>query len=386
MVELSSAASITARVIASLDEVAADQWNALDATDNPFLSHQFLSALENTGCVGGPSGWHPEHITLWQNNQLVAAAPAYRKDHSFGEYVFDFAWADAYRRAGLRYYPKLLVAVPFSPVTGPRLLVHPHHAAEPLKAKLIDALIAHCHARGYSTAHILFPDGRDRQHLAASGMIERSGFQFHWRNEGYAAFDDYLSALSARKRKNIQRERRQVHEAGIHLRVITGAQVQEVDWNRFYQLYRLSAEIKGGSAYLTRAFFEELARRMPQRIVLVEAARGAELIAYALCLRSGDTLYGRNWGTSGFYPGLHFDACYYTPLEYCIEQGIQHFDAGAQGEHKLARGFLPMPTYSFHWVAHSEFRDILRRYLKEETRHVEHYVDELEAAGPYKKQ
>lgn len=380
-----SAPSPTVRILTSLDRVTAEQWNALCGCDNPFISYDFLRTLEVTGCVGGRTGWHPEHVTLWQGDNLVAAAPAYRKDHSFGEFVFDWAWADAYRRAGLVYYPKFVIAVPFSPVAGPRLLVSAEHNGPALKAALIDAIIDHCGDRDYSTAHFLFPHSEDRDRFAAGGLIERSGFQFHWHNEGYSAFDDYLAALSARKRKNIQRDRRHVREAGIDLRVVTGAGIHGVRWDHFYDLYRASAEIKGGSPYLTPAFFHELARRMPEKIVLVQALRGNDLLACAYCLRSADTLFGRNWGTAGFYPGLHFEACYYAPLQFCIENGIQHFDAGAQGGHKLARGFLPSPTYSFHWVAHPEFREILRRYLKEETRHVENYVDELEAAGPYKK-
>lgn len=379
-----SPSALNAKIVTSLREIDPCAWNSLNSTRNPFTSYELLATLETTDCVGGSTGWHPEFVTLWNGPQLVAAAPSYRKDHSFGEYVFDWAWADAYQRAGVAYYPKFLVAVPFSPVTGARLLTHPQWDQRATKHRLLASIVEHCERERYPTAHILFPDTLDRDMLSTSALLAREGFQFHWTNHGYADFSAYLSTLASRKRKNILRDRKQVRDAGITLQLSTGTELHESDWDLFYALYRLSAETKGGSAYLTRSFFHTLAKQLGDAVILVRARHNERVIAGALCIQGGNTLYGRNWGTSMHSAGLHFDACYYTPLEYCIEKKITHFDAGAQGEHKLARGFLPTPTYSYHWIAHNEFRSALTRYLGEETRHIEMYVDALEAAGPFK--
>lgn len=376
--------SINARIHCRLSDIPANQWHALDRADNPFVDYAFLTALELSGCVGADTGWTPQFVTLWDGPALLAAAPAYLKSHSFGEFVFDWAWASAYRQHGLAYYPKLVCAVPFAPVTGPRLLVRTG-APHALKAQLAAAVLQHARAIGASGAHWLFPDAADTQLLIESGLMLRKGCQFHWHNDQYAHFDDYLHALAAKKRKNIKRERRLVADAGISVAVRDGTELEPATWRRFYELYRTTTLRKGGTPYLTPDFFSTLGQHMGASVLLVTAHRHGDLVAGALCLRNQDTLYGRNWGCSEHIDGLHFEACYYAPIDYCIAHGLQTFEAGAQGEHKLARGFLPHVTTSVHWIANDVFRPAIERFVQQEGEHVDAYMDELNDHTPFRR-
>ena len=366
-----------------LSDIPVQAWQQLKRDDNPFLDYAFLAALESSNCVGTHTGWQPHHVTLWEGETLLAAAPAYVKSHSFGEFVFDWAWASAYQQHGLAYYPKLVCAVPFSPVAGPRLLLHPH-ASFALKTQLIDAVHQQARAIGASGVHWLFPNELDAQILTERGLLLRTGCQFHWHNNGYTQFDDYLGALTAKKRKNIKRERRLVADANIVLTIRESSEVDHVTWQRFYALYHSTTLRKGGTPYLTPTFFSTLAQNMGSAVLLVCAHRHGELIAGALCLRNQHTLYGRNWGCAEQYDGLHFETCYYTPIAYCIAHELQLFEAGAQGEHKLARGFLPHTTASAHWIENDQFRPAIERFIQYEGEHVAAYMDELTDHTPFR--
>jgi hypothetical protein len=361
---------IKTKVLRSIGEVAALEWNALNHQDKPFLRHEFLSTLEKTHCVGADTGWTPQHITIWHEDILVGAAPAYLKNHSYGEFVFDWAWAEAYRRHGLPYYPKIVCCVPFTPVSGPRLLLLPGADAT-VATHIVRAVNKLAEQHNASSAHWLFTDENDSATLAQQGLALRKGFQFHWQNPGYASFDDYLGALTSKRRKNVKRERRLVAEAGITVKMHSDAEITPIMWQRFYELYAATTARKGGTPYLTQTFFATLTAMLPAQVLLATAYRDGQIIAAALCLRNETTLFGRNWGCDAHYDGLHFETCYYTPIEYCIQAGLRHFDAGAQGEHKLARGFLPKPTYSAHWIRDETFRTAIERFVSEEAEHVE---------------
>lgn len=366
--------------IASLSEVAPDDWNRV-ARDDPFVSHAFLSALEHTGCVGGATGWAPAHMLLKDRGKLVGAMPLYLKTHSYGEYVFDWAWADAYHRHGLDYYPKLLCAVPFTPVTGPRLLA----ATEAHRDALAAGLLQLARELRVSSAHVLFPDSPDQESLLRAGMAERRGVQFHWRNESYAAFDDFLAAMNHAKRKNIRQERRKVREAGIAFDWLEGEQITDRDWAFFAQCYRNTYRAHGSRPYLNLPFFRELGAAMPGATVLIVAKRDGAAIAASFNVRAGERLYGRYWGSTEYEPGLHFETCYYQVIEYCIARGIAYFEGGAQGEHKMARGLLPVETRSAHWLAHPQFADAIDAFLERESRGMEHYIDELREHTPFRR-
>lgn len=373
------------RTIDSLAEVDAQTWNALNPCDNPFLRHEFLLALEQSGCVGPGTGWIPIHVIAHNSNQLVGAVPLYLKEHSYGEFVFDWAWADAYQRYGIPYYPKLVSAVPFTPATGPRLLTASTNDPSNVRTLLVKGVMDAAHAVGASSVHWLFTDEAETPFLAESGLLQRVGMQFHWHNAGYASFAEFLAQLSAKKRKNVNRERRHVREAGITLKILRGSEVNLSLWKSFHRYYATTSTLKGGTPYLTAEFFVALGRTLPEHTLLVTAWRAGEFVAGALCLRGGNILYGRHWGSRGDFDGLHFEACYYTPLEYCIREGITRFEAGAQGEHKLSRGFLPTPTYSAHWVANREFREAIARFVTEEARHVDAYMNELTEHSPFRR-
>jgi len=365
------------RVVEDLAEIPAAQWNAL-AGDHPFLRHEFLHALHATGCACAETGWLPQHLTLWRGTELAAAMPLYAKSHSYGEYVFDWAWADAYARHGIGYYPKLLSAVPFSPVTGPRLLGRDAEA----RARVLDAALAL--ARGTSSLHILFPPEGEALEMEAAGMMLRRGVQFHWQNPGYASFEEFLATLSQPKRKKIRQERRKVGDAGIRLRRLTGTEIAPGDWRFFTRCYNLTYRAHYSTPYLNLAFFERLGAVMPESVLLVLAERDGKPFAAALDVFTDRTLYGRYWGAVGYVPGLHFEACYYQAMEFCIERGIALFEGGAQGEHKLARGFLPVATRSAHWLRHPRFASAVEQFLAREARGIEHYIDELNERAPFK--
>ena len=367
------------RILESLEDVDPARWDAL-AQGNPTLAHAFLDSLHASGCASGRTGWAPRYLTLWEGERLDGAVPLYVKTHSRGEYVFDWAWADAYERHGLAYYPKLLAAVPFTPATGARLLA----LNDAVRATLARALLETARASDVSSLHVLFPTPADAQALRDAGFMERSGLQFHWRNAGYATFDDFLGALSHDKRKKIRQERRRVVESGVSLRRATGREATEADWDFFTQCYRRTYREHRSTPYLNREFFGMLAQRMPDNVLLVIAEHGSRPIAAAMDLFGQDALYGRYWGAIERVPGLHFEACYYQALEFCIERGIALFEGGAQGEHKHARGFLPEPTRSFHWLAHPAFERAIDDYLAREGAHVSQYIDELSERTPFR--
>ncbi|MGZ5032736.1 MAG: GNAT family N-acetyltransferase [Usitatibacter sp.] len=368
------------RILDSLEGVDANRWNAL-AGGNPTLAHAFLDSLHRSAAASAASGWTPQYLSLWDGEILAGAVPLYVKSHSYGEYVFDWAWAEAYERHGLDYYPKLLAAVPFTPATGARLLA----ADAGVRKRLAAALLATARNSKVSSLHVLFPNADDAAALRDAGMLERSGVQFHWRNAGYAAFEEFLGALSHDKRKKIRQERRRVAQSGVAVRRLTGREASAADWDFFTACYRRTYREHRSTPYLNRAFFGMIAERMPDQVLLVIAEREGRPIAAALDLFGTDTLYGRYWGATEFVPGLHFEVCYYQALEFCIERGIKVFEGGAQGEHKHARGFLPEATRSFHWLAHPAFNKAVDEFLDSEGQHISAYMDELNERTPFRK-
>ena len=365
------------RVVEDLGAVPAGDWNAL-AGGNPLLRHEFFSALHETGCAGERTGWAPRFLTLWEGDRLRGALPLYLKSHSYGEYVFDWAWADAYERSGLAYYPKLLCAVPFSPVSGARLLAADRATRDRLVAAALEI------ARGVSSLHVLFPPESEANELAQAGLMLRRGVQFHWTNAGYTSFDDFLATLTRDKRKKIRQERRRVREAGVSLVRRTGREITREDWKFFVRCYNLTYRAHHSTPYLNLAFFTRLGETLPDHVLLILAEREGRPIAAALDIFSEEALYGRYWGAVEQVPCLHFEACYYQGLEFCIERGIRAFEGGAQGEHKLARGFLPTPTWSAHWLRHPRFADAVEKFLAREAKGVERYIDELGEHSPFR--
>ena len=366
-------------VFDSLASIPAVDWDAL-AQKHPLLSHAFLHALEESGCVRAETGWTPCHLGLWREGRLAAAMPLYLKSHSYGEYVFDWAWADAYQRHGLRYYPKLLNAVPFTPVSGPRLLATNHAD----RAALLDAALAFARENDVSSLHCLFPTTPEAGTFESAGLMLRASVQFHWRNQGFGCFDDFLLRMNHDKRKKIRQERRKVHDAGIAFRWLRGDEATEADWRFFVDCYNGTYRAHHSSPYLNLDFFLRLARTMPERLLLIIGSREAVPVAAAFNIIGEDTLYGRYWGTREYHSGLHFEACYYQAIEFCIAHKLDSFEGGAQGEHKLARGLLPQRTVSAHWLAHPEFAEAVTNFLRKETRGIEHYVNELSEHSPFK--
>ncbi len=351
------------RSIADIDAVTWD--GCAQPEENPFIGHAFLEALEESGAVGPRTGWLPRHAALHDGaGQLVAIAPAYVKSHSYGEYVFDHGWAEAFERAGGRYYPKLQIAVPFSPVPGPRLLIRPGSGVT--VAMVGHALSEICTALDLSSVHVTFCREAEWHALGEAGWLRRQGLQFHWHNAGYRDFEDFLASLSSRKRKTIRRERREVLQHGLTIETLEGADIKERHWDAFYRFYLATVARKWGGAYLTRRFFGALSARLGDRVVLMIAEKGGRMVAGALNLRGRDTLFGRNWAADGDYPFLHFELCYYRAIDYAIARGLARIEAGAQGEHKLARGYLPTPTYSAHWIAHAGLRSAVGDFLEAE--------------------
>ncbi len=380
---MTARAPLEIRLVGQLREIGAQRWNALvahDAPNEPFLSYQFLSALEESGCASRASGWTPQFLTLWDKDELAAAIPLYLKTHSYGEYVFDWAWADAYERNGLRYYPKLLSAIPFTPVSGARLLARD----EAVRAQLAAHVLALAQQSGVSSLHILLPRKADAALLGEVGLMRRQAVQFHWNNRGFASFDDFLATLERKKRKNILAERRHVRDAGVTLERRSGTEISQADWEFFLRCYENTYREHYSSPYLNLDFFERVGRTMPDNFLLVIASRGGRRIASSLIVTTAKRIYGRYWGTLEHVPCLHFECAYYQPLEYCIERGIEVFEGGAQGEHKMARGFLPVVTHSLHWLAHPAFAAAVDEFLARETRGVSHYFDELNERNPYK--
>jgi predicted N-acyltransferase len=370
-------------IVSSLSEIGQAAWDGLVASQdqpNPFLSYAFLHALHESGSAAPDAGWQPQFIALYNGEELAAALPLYVKYHSYGEYVFDWAWADAYQRNGLEYYPKLLSAIPFTPVTGPRLLARDAAA----RAALIEVLRATQQATEVSSTHILFPPDDQARQLGEAGFLLRSGVQFHWMNRGYANFEAFLATLEQKKRKNIRAERRKVAEAGVLLRRVRGVDALDEDWRFFTRCYRHTYAEHGSKPYLNLDFFRRIGREMPGNLLLVIAERDGQPIASSLVVHDATTLYGRYWGALEHVPCLHFETAYYQPLEFCIEQGIQVFEGGAQGEHKMARGFLPTRTWSAHWLKHPAFADAIERFLEREAGGIDEYIDELNDRNPFR--
>ncbi len=393
------AAETVLRVVTRIAALPADAWNAL-AGESPFVQHAFLEALETTGCVGAPIGWEPVHLALFRDGQLDAAMPLYVKHHSWGEFVFDWAWADAYRRHGLNYYPKLVSCAPFSPVPGPRLLAK----SDADRAALIQAALKLTRDLNCSSLHILFPIEPDHAALNAiplaplgdsdllgaeaparsyAPLLHRSGFQFHWHNADYASFDDFLAALTHDKRKKIRQERKKLANLGVTFRWVEGAQSTDANWDHFYRCYADTYARHRSEPHLNRAFFANLRKTMPDNLLLIIADKDGEPTACSFCMKDSQRLYGRHWGTLEYVPGLHFETCYQQGIEYAIAHGLRVFEGGAQGEHKLARGLVPTATHSWHWLEHAEFRDAVDRFLERETDAIAHYMDELD--GPFRK-
>jgi predicted N-acyltransferase len=371
------------RIISCLSEIGAPVWDALvaeQADSNPFLSYAFLHALHESGSASQASGWQPQFLTIWLDQALVAAMPLYAKFHSYGEYVFDWAWADAYRRNGLSYYPKLLSAIPFTPVTGARLMAHDSAA----RTALIEALQSIQSASDISSTHVLYPPADQAQALQAAGFLLRPGVQFHWLNQGFKHFDEFLESLERKKRKNIRAERRKVIEAGVTMRQIPGTIATDSDWRFFKRCYDNTYQAHHSSPYLNLEFFLQIGATMPDNVLLIVAEKEGKPIASSMLIHDSKTMYGRYWGALEEVPCLHFETAYYQPLEYCIANGIGCFEGGAQGEHKMARGFLPQKTWSAHWLAHPAFADAIERFLERETGGIELYMDELNERNPFR--
>ncbi|MFZ3203364.1 MAG: GNAT family N-acetyltransferase [Pseudomonas sp.] len=367
--------------LSALSELDASSWDALRIDQQPFLCHAFLSALEDSGSVGGRSGWQSAHRVLQDGQgRVLAAMPAYIKSHSYGEYVFDHGWADACHRAGIDYYPKLLGAIPFSPVSGQRLLGDPLAAGQ-----LLDELSASLVQQGLSSLHINFTSPADDALLQGrDGWLQRLGCQYHWHNRGYRDFQDFLDALSSRKRKQMRKEREQVAGQGIEFDWREGHQLSEAEWDFVYQCYANTYRVRGQSPYLTRTFFSLLAERMPQMIRVVLARQGGRPVAMAFSLTGGDSLYGRYWGCLAEFDRLHFETCFYQGMDYAIAQGLQRFDAGAQGEHKLIRGFEPVITRSWHYLCHPGLRAAVADFLEQERVGVQGYAKDARGLLPYR--
>jgi hypothetical protein len=385
------------RIASSLADIPATVWDACAGASstelltrgqrpNPFVSHSFLSCLEQSKSVGARTGWQPQHlIAETADGEVLGVAPCYAKSHSQGEYVFDHGWADAFERAGGDYYPKLQVAVPFTPVTGPRLLARPGPLADSVRGALGDALAQVTKTNGLSSAHVTFLTKAEWDLLGDRGYLQRTDQQFHWQNEGYTTFDDFLAALNSRKRKVIRRERKEALAPGITLHWLTGSDLTEEVWDAFFDFYMDTGSRKWGRPYLTRAFFSMVGAAMGERILLVMAKRAGRFVAGAINFIGTEALYGRNWGAVEHHPFLHFEVCYYQAIEFAIAHKLARVEAGAQGEHKLARGYLPHPTYSAHYIAHSGLRRAIDDYLARERAYVEAAGEELAAAGPFRK-
>ena len=370
--------------LTSLSNIPSTAWDEIAGRDNPFLSYAYLQALEEAECVGGRSGWHPFHLLCRdETDAVIGAAPCYIKAHSQGEYVFDQGWAQAYQRAGGDYYPKLQVSVPFTPATGPRLLARGQDIG--IKTALADALKSSCLQHNCSSVHITFAEDDDHKILCAQGYLERHDQQFHWFNEGYSCYDDFLQSLQSRKRKAIKKERQNARESGLEIRPLTGSDLTEEVWDAFYLFYMETGSRKWGRPYLNRQFYSLIGKTKRDQILLVMAYRGKTPIAGAINFIGSETLYGRHWGAIEYHPFLHFELCYHQAIEFAISQGLKKVEAGAQGEHKLARGYRPVTTKSAHFIADPALREAVADYLVKERRHIAMLHDELEDHAPFRK-
>lgn len=378
--------STQARIITEFSSIDPGAWDQLDTAGNPFLSYAFLAGLEQTGSIGAHAGWHPRHLALFEDEQLTGFAPAYAKDNSHGEFVFDWAWADAYHRNGLDYYPKLLTGVPYTPVSGPRLLTAKGHPApSEVKSLLKDLALQECEKNGYSTWHCNFLPDDDFQLLQKAGFLCRTDWQFHWTNRDYGTFDDFLMDLRSRKRKSIRKERKQVAETGITVTWKSGGELSESELDFVYACYLNTFRQYGNYPALKRTFFAHLAQHLDEGFQVSLARQDQKFIAMAVFLAGGGRLYGRYWGCTEDIPGLHFEVAYYQGIEFCIRNGIGVFESGAQGEHKIGRGFTPVQTQSCHFVAHPLFRNAIADHLQREHRWIEEYHDRVCDLSPFRR-
>jgi predicted N-acyltransferase len=367
----------------AIADIAPDAWNTLAGDTYPFLRHEFLLAAEQTGCVSEDAGWAPRHLTLERNGQLVAAMPLYQKEHSWGEFVFDWAWARAYEQAGLRYYPKLVSAVPFTPAPSRRLLLADPGDTSAARA-LIEGAIELAERTACSSLHVLFPTHDELPVLRDAGLRVRKDCQFHWHNRDYADFDQFLQTFTASKRKKARRDRRRVSEAGIRFRRLKGAEIDTGTWEQVYRFISITFMRRGSLPYYNLDFFLRIGETLPDNILIILAERDDEPIAAAVFFESPTALYGRYWGSDGHHNALHFETCYYQGIDYCIDKGLLLFEPGTQGEHKISRGFAPQSTWSAHWLAHPQFLSAIENYLKEAARYVDRYIETVDARSPYR--
>jgi predicted N-acyltransferase len=374
------------RVRESISAIKPDAWNHLLGDKNPFLRHEFLLALEESGAATRETGWSPCHLACESDTgELLGALPLYLKNNSYGEFVFDFSWAAAYDQAGLNYYPKLVSAVPFTPVTGPRLLVKPGTPdASNIRNSLIAGALNLATETEVSSFHVLFPDQDASETLQQAGLLLRKDCQFHWHNRDYTDFEDFLGGFTSSKRKKTRRERRRIREHGVRFETRHGGELDERDWAEIMPLYRTTFTRRGREPYLGVDFFLRLSATLPENLVVFMGYEGAELVAAAICFRSDTALYGRYWAASRFIDSLHFETCYYQGIDYCIEQGLQVYEPGTQGEHKISRGFIPVETWSAHWLSHPQFAAAVDEYLERERTHIESYIDAVGMHVPYK--
>jgi predicted N-acyltransferase len=369
----------------TLLDIPVTQWNKVNHHGNPFTSHAFLTALEESNSIGGKTGWMPRYLLLWDNNgNLAGSLPMYEKHHSWGEYVFDWAWANAWQQCGLAYYPKLVVAVPFSPVTGHRFLVSMDQNRDDIISLMQSAAVDYAKKEEYSSLHYLFPTSSECDLLQQRGLLIRHDVQFQWKNRNYPDFKNFLATMTSRKRKKISRERRRVMEQDIDFKIISGDQLTGVSMERMYEFYLRTIMRHGSRAYLSREFFLLLTDRMADSIVLIEAHLQGRVVAAALNIRHDKTLYGRYWGCLEEYHSLHFETCYYQAISYCISHGLTRFEGGAQGEHKLSRGFLPVITCSAHWMANKRLTPAISDFLEREKAQVAHYQHILSEHSPFR--
>ncbi len=372
------------RILAGINEVSASSWDALAGTDHPFTRHAYLGALELSGCVGPGTGWQPSHVVLEEHGRLLGAMPLYQKTDSWGEFVFDQGWAHAYQEAGIPYYPKLVGAIPFTPVSGPRLLSPPHSPG--IQLALLEAAHELAQQRQASSIHVLFPDREALESLKRKGWLLRKDCQFHWFNRGYESFDHYLESFSAKRRKTTRRERRKVAEQGIHFDHLAGSELSERDWDFLYRCYASTFLRRGRHPYMNPDFFRSLCANMGDSLLAIRASHGEQPVAAAIFFVSSDTLYGRYWGSIAEVDSLHFETCYYQGIDLCISRGLKRFDPGTQGEHKLTRGFDPVFSWSGHWIAHPGFRQAIANYLAREAAHIDGYREAARDLLPFRQE
>lgn len=369
----------------SIRELDGAQWNRLAGQDSPFTRHEFLLALEQSGCVSATTGWTPRHLRVIDaGGQWLAVMPLYLKSHSYGEYVFDWSWADAYQTHGYTYYPKLLTAIPFTPSSAPRILTDRREALPGLLPLMLTAIKAKAAEAGASSWHVLFPTRGEAELLQEHGLLTRMGCQFHWHNEGYSDFDGFLCALSSRKRKNIRKERAAVATQGIHFECLEGDAIRAEHWQQFFGFYQNTYLVRGRRGYLNLKFFQQIGKTLPGNLVLLLARQDKQAVAGALFFKSKEKLFGRYWGCDEAFQFLHFETCYYQGIDYCIRAGLRSFDAGAQGEHKIQRGFRPIPTWSSHWIAQAEFERAIAEFLERERQYTESYIKEARTLLPFR--